>query len=320
MFSVIVPSYNSKKTIGVCLKSLLKQSLPKKHYEVIVVDDGSTDGTVELVSEFPVKLFKQPHRGPAAARNFGAKHSKGNILFFTDADCVPDRNWIKTMVEPFEDEQVAGVSGAYKTLNKDKLIARFAGYEIEERHEKLKKQKYIDFIGTFSAAYRKNVFFKFGGFDTKFAMASAEDSDLSFNVSKSKNILVFQPKAFVYHTHPDTLWKFLKQKFWRGYWRIPLYKKHKEKIFRHSYTPKTLFLETALTGLTFLSLIFALLKIMPMQISLFLLLLTVLLSLPFSIRIYKKDKEVGLLSPIIIILRNLSTGIGIICGIIFSRR
>jgi len=318
MISVIIPTYNSEKTIEACIKSLLKQSFHKKQYEIIVVDDGSTDRTVELISKYPVKLFKRPHKGPAAARNFGAKHAKGKILLFTDADCVPDKNWIEYMVEPFKNEQIVGVSGTYKTLNKNKTIARFVGYEIEDRHKKLAKQKFIDFIGTFSAGYRKNIFSKYGGFDTKFAMASGEDPDLSFNISKSGGRMIFQPRAFVYHNHPDTLWKFLRQKFWRGYWRVRLYKRHKEKIFRHSYTPKSLFLEEALIGLTFLSFIFFLMKILPLYISPFSLLLALLLTLPFSIRTFKKDRVIGFLSPFIIILRDLSTGIGIVCGIIFS--
>lgn len=320
MISVIIPTYNSEKTIEACLKSLLKQFFPRKQYEIIVVDDGSTDRTVELVSKYPVKLFKQLHKGPAAARNFGAKRAKGKILLFTDADCVPDKNWVRHMTEPFKNEQIVGVSGTYKILNKNKLIARFVGYEIEERHKILAKQRYIDFIGTFSAGYRKGIYFKFGGFDAKFGMASGEDPDLSFNISKSGGKMVFQPKAFVYHNHPDTLWKFLKQKFWRGYWRVLLYKKHKEKIFRHSYTPKSLFLEEALTGLTFLLLFFSFLEVIPVRVSLFFLFLTFLFTLPFSIRTFKKDRTVGLLSPLVIILRNLSTGIGIVSGIIFSQR
>ncbi|HKZ45183.1 MAG TPA: glycosyltransferase family A protein, partial [archaeon] len=115
MISVIVPAYNSEKTIDSCIKSLLNQSFPKKQYEIIIVDDGSSDKTAEVASKYCVRLFKRPHKGPAAARNFGAKHARGNILLFTDSDCVPDKRWIKLMTEPFKDEQIVGVSGAYRT-------------------------------------------------------------------------------------------------------------------------------------------------------------------------------------------------------------
>jgi cellulose synthase/poly-beta-1,6-N-acetylglucosamine synthase-like glycosyltransferase len=315
LISVIVPAYNAEETIESCIKALLNQSFPKKRYEVIVVDDGSTDKTCQVASKYPIRIVKQRHSGPAAARNFGARVARGEILLFTDSDCIPSNNWIKNMVKPLENERIVGVAGTYKTFNKEKIIARFAGYEIEERHTKLRKEKFIDFVGTYSAAYRKKIFKKFGGFDTSFPIASGEDPELSFKISKSGLKLVFQPNAFVYHRHPDNLLKFLKQKFWRGYWRVLLYKKHKEKIFRHSYTPKSLFVEEALTGLTCLLLLFGLFRIVPIFFGLLFFLLIFLLTLPFSFKIFKKDKEVGIISPVIIILRNFSTGLGIVFGL-----
>ncbi|MEM5782548.1 MAG: glycosyltransferase, partial [Candidatus Aenigmatarchaeota archaeon] len=286
-------------------------------YEIIVVDDGSTDKTKLIVKKFRrVRLILQNHRGPAAARNLGTKKANGNIIIFTDSDCVPEKNWIKHMIEPFKSKEIVGVAGTYKTLNKKSIIARFAGYEIEEKHEEMKRQKYIDFIGTYSAAYRKDIFFKFGGFDESFTTASGEDPELSFKISKAGMKMVFQPKAFVYHRHPDTIFKFLKQKFWRGYWRIPLYKKHSGKIFRHSYTPKSLYLEIGILGLFFIFLFFGLLKIIPIVFSLITFLIVFLLTLPLSFKIFKKDKQVGLIAPLIIILRNFSVGLGIIFGLL----
>lgn len=315
--SVIVPVYNGEKVIGSCLKSLLNQNYPKKNYEIIVVDDGSTDNSVEVVKKFKrVKLIRQKHKGPAAARNLGVKHAKGSIVLFTDADCIPSRNWIKSMVEPFKDKQVVGVAGTYKTLNKESLVARFAGYEIEERHEKMKENKTIDFIGTYSAAYRKNVFLKFGGFDESFTMASGEDPELSFRLSKAGLKMVFQPKAWVWHRHPDTLIKYLRQKFWRGYWRVFLYKKHREKMFKHSYTPKILFAEIGLLGLFCLFFFLSIFKGVFLLLGLTAFLLYLFLTLPFSIKILKKDRTVGVFSLFIILLRDLSTGLGIAYGLL----
>lgn len=316
MISVVVPAYNSEGTIGKCLLALIKQNYTKK-YEIIVVDDGSTDKTVDEVCKFKeVRLLKQKHKGPAAARNFGVRHAKGDIVLFTDSDCVPNHNWIRDMVKPFEKKDIVGVSGAYKTLNKDKLIARFVGFEIAERHNKLKEQKEIDFIGTYSAGYRKNIFLKFGGFDEKFPLASGEDPELSFKISRANLRMIFQPNAFVYHRHPETLWKFLKKKFWTGFWRVFIYKKHRNKIFRHSYTPKSLYLEEAIAGLTFALLLFGLLNIIPLIYGASTLILSFLLTIPFSLKVFFKDKMVGIFSPFIILLRNFFTGFGIVLGII----
>jgi glycosyltransferase involved in cell wall biosynthesis len=316
LISVIIPAYNSEKTIERCISALLSQSYPKNRYEMIVVDDGSTDRTVDVISKFKgVRLIRQNHRGPAVARNLGVKKSKGQIVLFTDADCIPDKKWIKNMVDPFNDKEIIGVSGTYKTFNKHSLIARFAGYEIEERHKELKKQKYIDFIGTFSAAFRKNIFLKVRGFDEMFPTSSGEDPELSFRLEKFGK-MIFQPKTFVYHFHPSTLFKFLKQKFWRGYWRLPLYIKHRHKLFKHSYTPKSLFIEEALAGITFLTLLLSFFSLVPFFYPVAFFVIIFLLTLPFSFSVFFKDKAVGLVSPIIIILRDFITGFGIACGIL----
>jgi cellulose synthase/poly-beta-1,6-N-acetylglucosamine synthase-like glycosyltransferase len=316
LISVIIPFYNTGNKIERCANALLDQSYHKNEYEIIFVDDGSNDGTAEIISKFKkIRLIKQIHKGPAVARNLGVKNSKGQIILFTDADCIPDKAWIKNMVEPFKSKEVIGVSGTYKTFNKSSLIARFAGYEIEERHRKLKKQEQIDFIGTFSAAFRKSAFLMANGFDESFPTASGEDPELSFRLEKFGK-MIFQPKAFVYHFHPNTLYNFLRQKFYRGYWRVFLYKKHKHKIFKHSYTPKSLFIEEALIGITSLLLVLSLFKWVSFFYPLFFFIFTFLFTLPLSVSIFSKDRPVGLMSPFIILLRNFITGLGITCGVI----
>ena len=320
MISVVIPAYNSEKTIDSTIKALLKQNYPKNKYEIIVVDDGSTDKTVDVVSKFPVKLIKLKHKGPANARNVGAKRSKGNIILFTDADCVPDKNWIKNMTEPFKDPQIVGVSGTYKTLNSDKLMARFVGYEIEYRHEKMKKQKYIDFIGTFSAGYRRNIFLKFKGFDTRFKTSSGEDPELSYRIAKSGLKMVFQKKAFVRHFHPDTIWKYLKQKYYRAVWRNFMYwRKHRDKILSDSYTGKMMFPQIFLSGMLSL-LIIGLIFIDYIELSSIwlipplILLIAILFNLDLITFLYKKDKKIALLSPFILSIRNIVVVFGILTG------
>ncbi len=316
--SVVVPAYNVEKTIEDTIQGLLSQDYPKKRYEIVVVDDGSTDNSKKIVKKFKrIKLFEQKHKGPAAARNLGVKYSKGNIILFTDADCIPDKNWIKNMIKPFGDEYIAGVAGTYKTLNKESLIARFIGYEIADRHKTMKNKEYIDFVGTYSAGYRKDIFLKFKGFDTTFPTSSGEDPELSFRIAKEGHKIVFNPGAFVYHRHPDTLLKFIKQKFLRGFWRIHLYKKHKEKILKHSYTPKSIYLQISCLGFSLILLILYFFSLIPPFYGLITFILAFLLTLPLSFQNFKKDKITGFFSPAIIILRNFMIGLGILCGLIF---
>lgn len=319
LISIIVPTYNAEKTIGKTIKALLKQNYPKKNYEIIIVDDGSTDKTVEVVSKLPVKLIKLKHKGPANARNTGAKNSRGNIILFTDADCIPDKNWIKNMIAPFKNKEVVGVSGTYKTLNKDSLIARFLGYEIEYRHEKMKKKKYIDFIGTFSAAYKKSVFLKEGGFDTSFSMSSGEDPELSYRISK-KHKLIFQPSAFVWHPHPDTLLKFLRQKFWRIYWRFLMYRKHKKKMLGDSYTSTESMISMGFQilsiGIIGLILIFSFLIHIPYYFLILFIFLSIFVpNIKFIVWVFKRDKTISIISSFLFFLRNFIFFLAFILGI-----
>lgn len=320
IFSVIIPSYNSSRTLPECLRALLNQNLSRKDYEIIVVDDGSTDSTRDIVRSFTgknknIRYIYQKNKGPAAARNLGARKAKGSILLFTDSDCVPEKGWIKNMIEPFQDTEIVGVAGAYgKNLEDKSLIARFTNYEIKDRYKKLTKQEEIDFIGTYAAAYRRNAFMKTKGFDESFKTASGEDPALSFEMTRYGK-LVFQPSARVSHHHPNTLKKLLKQKFKTGYWRVALYKKYPKKLFKHSYTPKIFYLELALLGLTCLLLLFALIFWNKTLFYVFIasFIITFLLTLPYSFRV-KKDIKVALLSPFIILIRNFVMGLGIIFG------
>lgn len=244
MISVIIPSHNSEKTIENNIKSVLNQDY-KKRYEILVVD-SSSDSTPEIVSKHPVKIIRQKPKGPAAARNLGVKKAKGEIVVFIDSDCIAPKNWLKNLSKPFFNKEIAVVAGGYRVKNKESLVARFTDYEINERHEKMSRMERIDFVGSFNCAYRKKIFQKFGGFDTKFIQA--EDADLSFRVSE-KNKIVFQPSAYVYHYHPNTLKKYLKQKFWRGYWKIFLSSKHKKKRLISAYTSVTLSFQMLFTSL-----------------------------------------------------------------------
>ncbi|MBU1120666.1 glycosyltransferase family 2 protein, partial [Candidatus Micrarchaeota archaeon] len=134
MISVIIPTFNAEKTIKDCINSILKQKI-NEEIELIVVDDGSNDRTREIVKSFggKAKLIEQKHKGPAAARNNGAKNAKGEIILFTDSDCVVGENWVDEMSKPLKEKEAVGVQGSYKTEQKE-LIARFIQIEIEERY------------------------------------------------------------------------------------------------------------------------------------------------------------------------------------------
>ena len=112
--SVVVPAYNAESSIALCLEALMQQDYPGNLFEIIVVDDGSADATAHIVQGFPVRYVYQKNAGPAAARNHGAQKAAGEILLFTDADCVPDPDWVEEMVLAFRNPSIAAVKGAYR--------------------------------------------------------------------------------------------------------------------------------------------------------------------------------------------------------------
>ena len=125
--SVIIPVYNEEQHIQACLKSLLSQSTNPA--EIIVVDDGSTDQTANLVKQFPVTLITVDHQGPGTARNLAAKSAKGEILVFVDADMVFDKQFLKNLTAPVITGQEKGVYNYTEYVgNWDSPLARCWNY------------------------------------------------------------------------------------------------------------------------------------------------------------------------------------------------
>lgn len=227
--SVIVPAYNAAKTIKACLEACRAQSAPPA--EIIVVDDASTDATGEIVRAFSdVHYLCQEHRGPAAARNLGAKAASGELIAFTDADCIPHTDWLERLQRGFVDARVAAVGGTYGIANPEYSLARIIHAEIRARHRQLGAE--VDFLGSFNVAYRKKCFDAAQGFDEGFSMASAEDNDLAYRLQDAGGALRFIPDAIVDHHHPYRLLPYLRTQMRHGYWRVRLYQKHRGRVSR----------------------------------------------------------------------------------------
>jgi len=314
-FSVIIPAYNAERTLAACLEALTCQSVSGNDYEIILVDDGSTDGTSIIAKNFNVNYVFQTNQGPAAARNRGVRIAAGDIILFTDSDCIPEYNWMEEMVRPFINPAVIGVKGAYKTRQKE-LAARFVQAEFEDRYRLLQKHSFIDMVDTYSASFKKDVFLKIGGFDVSFPVANNEDTDLSYRLSTAGYGLIFNPKAFVYHIHPNTFIKYLKLKFWRGFWRSVVYRRYPEKALKDSYTPAVIKIQTVL--MAFSLVLMPAMVFLPRltEVILFLWGAIIFSSLPFSLSIFHKDRIVGLISPGVILLRSMVFAVGSVLGIL----
>lgn len=316
--SVIVPAYNAERTIEKCVTALLNQTYSRENYEVIVVDDGSTDKTAAIAESLGAKVIRQKNAGPAAARNRGVEEAKGDIILFTDSDCIPSKDWIAQMTAPFEDSEIGAVKGAYRTEQRS-LVARFAQVEFEERFEMLKKADSIDMVDTYSAGYRKEIFLKAGGFDRSFPVANNEDTELSYKLSNLGIKMVFNPDAIVCHlNHPDTVLRYARLKFWRGYWRMVVYRRFPDKMMKDTYTPQSLKLQILFLFLVAAGVFIAFFY--PLAGAYFMIIPAIgffTISLPFIIFALKKDPPVAMTAPFMLMLRALSIGCGVIWGLVF---
>jgi cellulose synthase/poly-beta-1,6-N-acetylglucosamine synthase-like glycosyltransferase len=313
--SVIVPTFNGRHTIADCLVALQNQDWDGS-LEIIVVDDGSSDATMEIVRAFPqVILLRQTNAGPAAARNRGALAAKGDVLIFTDDDCRPLPDFVRRMVAPLQAETaIVGSKGAYLSQQSG-LVPRFRQIEYEERYAIMKGYRYIDFVDTYAAAFRKAAFHSVGGFDEE--MLASEDVDLSFRLAATGAHMVFVPDAKVYHRHCETLGGYIRVKVRAAFWRLKMTPKLPGKALKDSHTPHLMklqilslpaFLAAGLAGLASAPLGFLLLAVA--------LLLFTASCIPFVLFAAAKDPVVAMAAPGLLLVRSFAQCTGLAAGLL----
>jgi lipopolysaccharide/colanic/teichoic acid biosynthesis glycosyltransferase/glycosyltransferase involved in cell wall biosynthesis len=317
MISVIIPAKDAAGTIEDCLRGVHSQRSLKMRYEVILVDDGSTDHTAEIAGGFDVKVIRQENAGRASARNAGALAAQGDILAFTDADCIPSPEWLHHLVKPFDDPAVVGCKGVYRTLQKE-LVPRFVQQEYGFKYLRMKTQDSIDFIDTYSAAYRRDVFMENKGFEN--AMLSVEDQEFSFRLARKGYRLVFVPDAIVHHQHVPTTWRYLRRKFEIGYWKAFMLRWLPEKTFGDSHTPATLRWQILFLALTLTTSALAAAWRGGWWLPVLSLGLFYLSTVSFTRHIAREDRKVLVVAPWLLLLRAGGLGFGLVFGLVFPPR
>lgn len=319
--SVIIPAKDSQNSLPACLEAVCHQDgfVFSRDYEVILVDDGSQDQTAQIGRAHGVKVISQANAGPAAARNKGVEYAKGELILFTDADCVPTADWIKEMVTPFQDENVVGVKGAYLCREKNG-VARFVQQEFEYKYLALAQLPKIDFIDTYSAAYRKKIFSDNNGFDPRFPVPSVEDQEFSFRLARKGYTLMFANGARVFHSHDLSVMEYIRRKWGIGYWKAFMLRWLPEKTLSDSYTPASQRLQILLLAAFLLSVVIGLFIPAFLWLSAILLGVFYITAIPFLIMVSRNDQKILSLSLLLLIVRAGALGFGLLAGFLFPPR
>jgi succinoglycan biosynthesis protein ExoA len=209
--SLYIPTLNSSKTIKFCLNSIINQIF--KPDEILIVDGNSTDNTIEIIqsiknkTKLPIRILKQDKKGLANARNLAIKNVKYDYIASIDSDCVADKNWLKELMETFQDENITGAGGE---LIEKSQISLFDIWRKQHMSQNWGNKMITNppFLYGSNSLFKKEPLKKLKGYNETY-LTNYEDVDLSEKLLKKGYLLIYNPKAICYHIRKDTFYSLL---------------------------------------------------------------------------------------------------------------
>lgn len=220
--SVVIPVFNEGKRIYNTLKAIYSGSIAP--LEVIVVDGGSSDHTVSIIKKYypEVILLRNPDRTAAAGRNIGIKKAKGDVIAFTDGDCIVDKDWLKNIKNHFEENEIDGLGGRVINAPPENHYEEYWGnlawnliMSFPDASYEVKEKKLNDAFVTANCAYKKELLYRLKGF-SKFFANNAEDVDLCWRAIDKGAKLIYVPDVVIYAHNVTTLKGIAKKSFRNG--------------------------------------------------------------------------------------------------------
>jgi len=204
----VIPTFNRADMLASCLHALDGQRLSRADYEVVVVDDGSTDRTRDVIREWTLRtgmslcMCSRSNGGPAAARNDGIRRARGALIAFVDDDCLPEPDWLQNLVDALPaDTSCAGIGGRIVGKS-DALVAQYVDWRGLLDHQQ--NGGGIVYLVTANALFRKSCLLEVGGFDERFRWAGGEDPELARRLRARGYYLLATERALVVHRHRET--------------------------------------------------------------------------------------------------------------------
>ncbi len=227
--SVIVPARNAADTLAGCLTALLALDYPAERQELIVVDNGSSDNTAEIALAHGARCVREPRRGSAHARNAGVAAAHGELLVFTDADCLATTGWLRAIATRFGDPAVGGVAGEIHPYPPRTATERHAARIRHLSPRRYLARPVLPFAVTANLAFRREALERVGPFDHH-SPHGGESTDICTRFFRATDLrLEFEPRAAVFHRHRSTLRGFLRQQWGYGRGHAFLYLKYADE-------------------------------------------------------------------------------------------
>lgn len=233
--SIIILNFNNRNNIRKCISSVLDQHIDDYDFEVIVVDAGSTDASLEIIGCFQdkkikiIKNFSSHVLSPSEGRNTGVKAAEGNILAFLDSDCIPEKNWLMKVCDCFEDQNISAVFFSRKPDKGRGLGTFYRRYYtiIYSRKFRYKDKIYLSklsvrkgepflMLAASNFAIKRTVWVSVGAMDTNFCDPAGEDIMFELKLLDSGHLILFDPDNPVEHNHAIGALMLLKKAFQQG--------------------------------------------------------------------------------------------------------
>ncbi len=243
--TIIIPTLNRKYVLEEALLSLNKVDYPRDLLKVVVVNDGSSDGTKELLKRIKNRLnyefrsYNEKRKGISHAKNTAIKKSKGEVIISTDDDCLFEKTWLKKLIKPLENDSVGSVGGPDRAIKDEHVLAKSVDFAfssfigsggIHGRFLKVKLGKF--YPPGCNMAFKRKLVKQIGFFDE--TLAPGEDTDYNHRIEKAGYKLIYVPTAFVWHRPRNSIRRFIPYIFKRGKARVEIirrYPEYKEYIY-----------------------------------------------------------------------------------------
>ncbi len=228
--TVVIPVFNGRRSLPAVLASIAQECLGRPH-EIIVVDDGSSDGSARYLRREAavgkIRLCAGPQRGPAAAVNLGIREARYPLIAQIDQDVIVHPGWLGTLLEALENPDVAAAQGRYSTSESAGFWARMMGRDLDQRYARI-QSRFVDHVCTGNTIYRASALHHAGLLDEAFGYGA--DNDLSYRLVDAGYKLAFCKTATSTHLWRETPGAYLRQQYGVGYGRLDLIRKHPRRV------------------------------------------------------------------------------------------